>query len=164
MQTLQLQIPFMRSLWRSKSAFADATPAHHYLHEPFTLMRAHTQKAGLIGFSRAAHVLQIAETVNFAQICKTVVLFVAVNMINVLRRPLPGHIQPRQTMSQPFLVVDSNRPIARVRRTPRAAPNQVGAANVDFPSKLARRQVVVKYRSDMFSRSHDWQFTMKGGA
>ena len=76
MQTFQLQIPFMRGFRRSKSAFADATTVRHYLHQPFTLMRAYAQKARRIGFSWAAHVLQVAKTVNLAQVCKTVVLFV----------------------------------------------------------------------------------------
>lgn len=164
MQTLQLQIPFMRGFWRSKSAFADATTVHHYLHQPFTLMRAYAQKARLIGFSWATHVLQVAKTVNLSQICKTVVLFVTVNVVDVLRWPFSGHVQPRQTMRQPFLVVNGNSPVAHICRASRAAPDQIGAAVVASPSKLACRRVVGKHGSDMFSRSHDLQFTMRGAA
>lgn len=164
MQTFQLQIPLMRGFWRNKSAFTDATTVRHYLHPPFTLMRAHAQEARFIGFSWAAHVLQVAKAVNLAQICKAIVLFVTVNVVNVLRRPFSGHVQPCQTMRQSFLVVNGNSPIAHICRTPRAAPYQIRTAVVGFPSKLACRRIVGKHGSDMFSRSHDLQFTMRGAA
>lgn len=158
------QVRFMRFFGGVKPAFTDAFAMRHELHSPFPLMCGYAQKTRLISFSWAAHILQVGKTVNIAQICKTIVLFVTVNVVNVLRWPFSGHVQPRQTMRQSFFIVNGNSPVARICRASRAAPDQIRTAIVDFPSKLARRRIVGKHGSDMFSRSHDLQFTMRGAA
>jgi hypothetical protein len=158
--SLCFQIRLMRFFWRIKTALANALAVGHYLHNPFSLVLGNTKKSGLVGFGRAAHILQISKTINFTQICKAVVFFVPVYVINVFRRPNSSNVKPSQPMCQPFLIVDSNSPIPRISWAARTLAYKIGPAAMRFPSKLARLWVVVQHRSDMFNCSHDSQFTI----
>jgi len=150
----------MRFFWRIEAALANALAVGHDLHDPFALMLGNAQKSGLVGFSWFAYVLQIAKTRYFSKIVKSVVKFVAVNVINVARRPFTSHVQPRQPVRQSFLVVDGYGPVAHVGTASGAVPNQVQSVLMFFPRKIARMWVVVQHRTDMFNCSHDSQFTI----
>ena len=160
MQSLKLQVSLMRLLGRVKTAFADAFAVHHDLDQPFVLVFANTQKTRLVGFSWFTNVLKIAKPGDLTEIFKTVVLLVAVFVIYVKRWLLSGHVQPRKTMSQSFLVVDSNCPVACVGWTTGTFANKIGAAAMCFPDKLARFWGVVKDGSKMVSGNHEFQFTI----
>jgi len=161
MQTLQLQVSLMRRFGRIKAAFADAFSVYHKLHAPFILMRRHTQQANFVGFSSAAHVLQIFRSRHFSKIGKTIVLLVAVFMVNMAKRKCASHVQPRQTMRKSFLIVDCDSPIAHICWTARAFADKIRPRFMRNPNKLARIGVVTKDRSDMVNGNHDIQFTMK---
>ena len=160
MQTLKLQVSLMRLFGRVKAAFADAFTVHHDLNAPFALVCRNPQKARMIGFGRPAHILQIAKPGDLAEIFKTVVLLVAVFVVYVKRWLLSGHVQPRKTMSQSFLVANGNCPVACVGWTAGTLADKIGAAMVGFPNKFARFRVVVKNRSEMVSGNHEFQFTI----
>ena len=153
MKTFQFQIPFVRDVWRSKPAFADTNPAHHKLHNPSALMRGHAQKTSLINFSRAAHVLQIAKTVNFAQICKTIITFVSVYVVNMQFRPTPRCVKPSQPMRESFSVKHTNGKIAVRANTPRSAANKVLPSFSFFPDKHPRNWAIRQYLSNVVKRN-----------
>jgi len=161
MQSLKLQVSLMRLLGRVKAAFADALALCHNLHSPFTLMGADTKKTHFVGFGWVPHVLQIAKTGNLPKIAKLVVLLVSILMVYVKRWENAGHVQPRKSVRQPFLVVDGNCPVPRVGRTTGTFTDKIGAAMMFFPDKIASLWVVVKNGLDMVSGNHDFEFTMK---
>ena len=160
MQTLKFQVSLMRLLGRVKAAFTDAFAVHHNLNQPFVLVFANTKKSRFISLGWFTHVLKITKSRNFAEIFKTVVLFVAVFVINVKQRLLSGHVQPRKTMSQSFLVVDGNRPVACIGWTTCTFADKIGAAVMRLPNKFARFRVVVKNGSEIVSGNHEFQFTI----
>ena len=160
MQPFKFQVSLMCLRGRIKAAFADAFAIGHDLNAPFSLVRGHTQKPGLIGFSGLAHILQIAKSRNFAQIVKSVVLLVAVFMIDMLFGKLACYIQPRQSVRKAFLVVDGNCPVTGVGWAARTFTDKIRSVMMLFPHKLARVRVVVQDGSDMVSGNHDIQFTI----
>ena len=160
-QPFKLQVSLMRLLGRVKAAFADTFAVCHNLHSPFSLVGTDTKEARFVGFGWVPHVLQIAKTRNFPKIAKLIVLFVSVPVVYVKRRKSAGHVQPRKSVRQPFLVVDSNCPVPRVGRTTGTFTDKIGAAVMFFPNKIASLWVVVKNGLDMVSGNHDFKFTMK---
>jgi hypothetical protein len=160
MQTFQMQVSLMRRLWRIKAAFADAFTIHHDLYTPFALVRRNPQKAGTVSFGRLSHILQIAKPGNFAQIIKAIVLLVAVFVVNVKQRFLTSYVKPRKTVSQSFLIVDSDCPIARVGWTAGALADKIRPTQMFFPDKLPSIRVVVKDISEMVNGNHEFHFTI----
>jgi hypothetical protein len=150
----------MRLLGRIKTAFANALAISHDLHPPFSLVRANTQQPNFVSHGGFSHVLQIAKPTNFSKVVKSIVLSVAVNVINVVSRPLTSHVQPRQPMRQPFLIVDSYSPIACIHGAAGAFADKIWAACVAFPHKLSSVGVVLKNRSKMVSGSHEFDLTI----
>ena len=165
--SLHHQISLVRFFGRVKPRFAYALAVDHYLHTPFSLVGANTQKTYLVSFRSLPHILQIFSARHLAKIAKSVVQSVAVNMIYVLRRPFTGYVKPRQSMRQLFAVVDSNSPIAGDLLRPRHAPYKVRTPRMGFPNKNACCSVVTKRRAQMFDgawwvRFHDCAFSIKG--
>ena len=154
----------MRGFRRIESALPYPFAVRHNLNQPLSLVQTHAQKTGLVCLSWVPHVLQIAKTINFAQVFKSIVLLVAVYVIDVFTRPFTRHVQPRQTMCQPFLIADSNCPVAGTCSAARSAAYEIWTALVGFPHKNARSRVVVQNRSHMVSGSHDLHLTIKGAA
>ncbi len=160
-QTFQIQIPLMCGFRRGKTTFADNFSARHYLYSPFSLVRGYTQKTTLIFLGCLANVLQIAKSVHLAQVCKTIVLFIPVYVVNVLRWKTTCHVQPRQTVRQSFLIVNSDCPVARACRASGAPTDQIRASSVRSPHKLSSVGVVLKNRSKMVSGNHEFDLTIK---
>jgi hypothetical protein len=161
MLTLKLQVFLMRLFGRIKTAFADALAISHDLHPPFSLVRANTQQPNFVSHGGFSHVLQIAKPTNFSKVVKLIVLSVAVNVVNVVNRPLTSHVQPRQTMRQSFLVVNSYSPITCIQSAAGAFADKIWAACVVFPHKLSSVGVVLKNRSKMVSGSHEFDLTIE---
>jgi hypothetical protein len=161
MQPLKLQVSLMRLLGRAKAAFADAFTICHNLRSPFALVGADTKEARFVGFGWVSHVLQIAKTRNLSKIAELVVLLVSIFMVYVKRWKNAGHVQPRKSVRQPFLVVNGNCPVPCVGRATGTFTNKIGAAMMFFPDKNASLWVVVKNGLDMVSGNHDFEFTMK---
>ena len=161
MLSFQFQIPSVRFFGGIKSAFPKSFSFSHKLNQPFSLMRANTQKTGSVCFCWLPHVLEISKPINFTKISKRIVLFVSVYMVNMIFRPFTGYIQPSQTMGQSFFVVNSYSPVAHVSGATRLFSDQIWAAGVCFPNKNSCGRIVVKDISDMVGSIHDLQFTMK---
>ena len=166
MLTFKFQVFLMRRFWRIKPACSNTFAVYHNLHSPFSLMGADTQKTNRIGFSCFSHVLQITKSANLTQICKRVVQFVSVYMVNMAVRHFACDIKPRQSMCQPFGVMNRNRNVATVMSRACNFSDKIGAPVVFAPSKNAGLRVVIKRFAQMFNgnvgcNSHDIQFTIK---
>lgn len=166
MQTFQFQVSLMRFFWRIEAAFANAFTIHHNLHQPFTLMRANAQKTRFIGSSCFTHILQIAESGHFSQICKRVVQLVSVDVINVNFRHLSRYVKPSQSVRQSFDVVNGNGKVSGAVDRARSSSDKIGAAMVFTPSKNAGLCIVIQRFAQMFNGnvkfgSHDIQFTIR---
>ena len=160
MQPFQLQVSLVRNFRRIKAAFAQTTPIYHQLNAPFSLVRADTQKARFIGFSRLSDVLQVAKPRDFPQIVKPIILFVAVFMVNMLHWKRASHIQPSKPMRQSFCVVYRDSPISGVCRAAGTFADKIRPARVNFPRKFASIWAVIQNRTKMVSSNHELQFTI----
>jgi hypothetical protein len=164
---LQSQIRFMGRFWRFKPGFAHNYAIGHYLRAPFSLVRADAEQANFVSFSGLSHVLKIAVPCYLAQIAKAIVTFVAVYMVNVLRRPFARHVSPRKPMRELLSVMDSYGPIACGLRRSRRFPYKIGSLFMRKPCKDTRIGVVMERRAQMFNRAwwvhcHDNAFTIGG--
>ncbi len=163
---LGLKVRLMSLFWRVKSAFSDFASVCHQLHSPFALMAADAKKAAFVCFGWAFKVLKVSKAINFTQIAKSIVSFLTINMVNMIFRPIAGHVQPSKTMSKYFSVVNSNSPIPSLRRGTGFFANQFGLIFVFKPKKVTRfRLVTQKFfqlpQRDMVIRSHENEFTIK---
>ena len=163
-KALQLQIALMRTFWRIKSTFAYKFAVRHYLHAPFLLMSADSQKTRFVCFGWEPHILQIAKSTYFAQVCKAIVLFVPVYVVNVVNRPFSRHPQPRQSVGQSFLVKNSNGPITSACRASSPVAHKIWTTFVVFPHEHAGQGVVIQSKSHMVSNIHDLHLTIRGAA
>ena len=99
---LGLKIRLMSFFSGRKSAFSDSFAISHQLHQPFSLVAAYAKKPAFVCFSRAFKVLKISKPIYFAQIAKSVVSFLPVDVIYVPKRPVTSYIKPSKPMSKHF--------------------------------------------------------------
>ena len=160
MHSLQFQVFLMRFFRRIKAAFANAFAVNHDLCAPFSLVRGYAKIAGLVCFSRASHVLQITKTRHFSKVAKTVVQRIAVDMVYVLNGPRAGHPCPCQSMRQTFFVMDSDSPVAHIRRASRYFSYKIWSSVMRFPHKYAGKRIVIQNGTDMLNGIHDINITI----
>lgn len=160
MQTLKLQVSLMRLFGRVKAAFAYALAIHHNLRSPFSLVRADTEKPYFVNLGCVAHVLQVTKPRNFTKIAELIVLLVSILMVYVKRWKRAGHVQPRKSVRQSFLVVDCNSPVPSVGWTACTFTNKIKAAVMCLPDKITSFWVVIKNGSNMVSGNHEFEFTI----
>jgi len=161
MFSLGFQVCLVRFFWSVKAAFAKAFSVVHDLHQPFALMSAHPKKTRGVGFFWFPHVLQISKSSYFSKILKTIVLLVAIFVVNMIGRKTSGHVQPSKPVRQHFFVVDGDCPIAHVGGASSNFPDKIWAAFVGYPLKNAARWVVGQDRFDMVRCNHDSEFTIR---
>lgn len=164
--SLHLQIRLMSGFGRFKPGLTVAHSVGHDLHKPLTLMFANTQKPTLIGFSGFSHVLKIARPRHLAQVAKTIVAFVAVYVVDMLRRPFTRDIRPRKAMRELLSVANGYSPIARRLRRTCYFPLKIGSCFMLGPNEKSRVGVVTKRRSQMLDSAwwlgcHDNRFTIE---
>ena len=165
--SLQFQIRFMRRFWGIKPRLADNHAFSHYLRAPFSLVRADAEQPNLVCFSGFSYVLKIAMPRHLAQIAKTVVAFVAVYVVDMLRRPFACRINPRKAMRELFSVMDSYGPITSGLRRSGLFSYKIGSLFMCKPCKDTCIGVVSKRCSQMLNgawwvRCHDNAFTIGG--
>ena len=161
MLAFKFQVFLMRFFRRVKSACANTFAVNHNLRSPFTLMSANTQKTNFIGFGCFSHILQITKPSNLSQIGKRIIFFVSVNVINMLRGPFSGHINPSNTMRENFSVVNGNCPIASIGFRTCNFPQQIFTICSFYPNKMPCIWVILKDRSNMVRRYHDSHFSIR---
>ena len=89
-------------------------------------------------------VLNVARSRNISKIAKSIVAWVAVNVVNVTQRPCAGHVKPRQTAGSIPSFVDTNNCVSFRFGIPRNRPRNNLTARFDAPSKLACFGIVVQ--------------------
>ena len=160
MQPLKLQVSLMRLFWGVKATFADAFTICHKLNQPFTLMGTYTKVSAFIGACGRAHILKITESSHFTKVLKSVVLFIPVDVVNVVNWEAIGHVQPRQTVRKGFLIAYGNSPISRIRWATRTFTNKIRPVLAGLPHKFSSGWVVNQNGFEMVSGNHEHQFTI----
>ena len=160
MFSLGFQVCLVRFFWSVKATFAKAFSVVHDLHQPFSLMGAHTKKTGHVGFCWLAHILQVFKSGYFSKIFKSIVLFVTVFVINMVGRKISGHVQPSKPVGQYFFVFDGNCPVPHVGWTSSNFSDKIWATLVRRPLENAGCRIVGQDRFDMVRCNHDSEFTI----
>lgn len=105
--------------------------------------------------SSAWHVLMVLGMCGFAEIAKSVIRFVSIKVINLIRWPLAVNIKPRKAMGVVMLTVDSDDDIPVVTIT----SDQVCATTTppSSPRKYSSQRIVVKNTMKFGLRKHGCQ-------
>ena len=160
MFSLGFQVCLMRFFGCVKATFAKTFSVAHDLHQPFSLMGAYSKKTRRVGFRWFSHILQIFGSSDLSKILKTIVLFVAIFVVNMVFGKISGHVQPSKPVSQHFFVVDGNRPVPHVGWASGNFSDKIRAAFVGYPHKNSGVRVVGKNGFDMVRCNHDSEFTI----
>ena len=141
-----------------KTAFAVSDSVGHYLHQPFSLMRAYTKKTRFVCLSRLPHVLQVYIPRYIAEIAKLIVKFISIYVVYVALRPRASYVSPRKSMRQILFVIYRYRPIASRVAASCNFTNKIGSPVVNAPCKLTKASVINQALSNIVSRYHDIDF------
>ena len=130
-----VQVGFMSGLW---SAVVPKVHANSIRHDA-SVKRAvlcgfNAKKAGLIVFGCPLNVLNICRGRNIAQIGPSIIRWVAVNMVNVILRPLAGHVQKRNAVRPIFLAINAD-PVVSARVDAPKHPGLAGPAGFLFQAR-----------------------------
>jgi hypothetical protein len=110
MFTFSLYVHLMRFFGRGKVAKPMCFAADSYACAPFVLKKYNTHKSRLVSAVRFSDVFRVSSLVHYAKVAQTVVMFVAVYVVNKAVRPFAMRKQPRQPVRFVNLptITDSN--------------------------------------------------------
>lgn len=155
-----LLVVSVRGFRRIKSAFAVSSSVYHYLRQPFSLMFTNTQKTTSVCFSRSRNVLKISEPRYVPKIVKSVVKFISIYMVYVLRGPTACYVEPRQSMRQNLFVIYGYSPISCRLTATCGFANKIRSSMINAPDKYTCCTVVKKTLLNIVSGYHDFYLTI----
>lgn len=111
------------------------------------------ENAGLRSFVSASLILQIDALSGFSKVAKSVVGFIAVDMVNVFFRPFASHVEPNDTMK---VVTASVYNDSQVSVFVDRSANRSGfpAVTASAPRKYASFRIVLKQFAQAFKSKH----------
>ncbi len=148
--TFRIQIGLMRFLRGSVIAYANRFFVYGDAGSPFVLKPNHTHKAGLVSFVWLADVLRIAFRAYVTKICKSVVRFVSVNVVNQANRPIAGYVKPNDSVRFINFAADTDSRIAFGVNVSRNIASFDRPTWPNFPNQHASFSAVFKYFSQLF--------------
>ena len=148
MQSLCFYIGLMRLLRRIKPSYEFVNPVCTDSRSPsltaFKFGNAQ-QTASFIPCSRAFLVLDISRRRYISQVSKRIVSWVAINVVNITRRPISGNVKPSKPVGTvvPFVYFNNSVPVELNVASRRPWDNF--SASFYFPNKFACFGTVVQY-------------------
>lgn len=113
---------------------------------------------GFVAALRFALVFYVMLFKYIAQIAKTIVRFIAVDMINLTYGPRAGHVQPRKAMAFVRLAINCRSQIAFIGQTARYAA-LFNARLFESARKRPRKRIVVENFFKAVLRKHGGSLT-----
>ena len=156
MFALGLDISLMRLFRRKEIAKPMGFAGYGYAGAPFTLKTYYADKPRLVSTVRPSDVLRVSSWINYAKVAKSIIVFVAVYMVDKTFRPLAVRQQPRNTMGLiyfPFIAYSD----VRGGKVSRFIADFNRARRSCNPRKAARVRVILKNGTEMLSSNvgHD---------
>lgn len=148
--TFRNQIGLMRFLWRSVVTKPFGLTVNGHTCPPFVLIPDDTHKTGFVPFVWFANVLGISFRAYITQVLKSVIRFVAVNVINQSNRPTIVKIEPRKPMCFIDTTPNANCSVSFFVNYTRSIASFNSAAGTYGPRKCASFRVVLKYLLQFF--------------
>lgn len=111
-QSLCLHVGLMRSLWRLKDAKVGAPAFADDASHKAAWMPYHAKQPCGAGALGRMLVLGVRAPANLAQVGKGIVRLVAINVVNLLRRPFASHVQPSKTVRHSSMTIKHDGHIA----------------------------------------------------
>ena len=142
-------IGFMRRVRSFKQPKPYGLVVNFDFRQPLAVFAAHTGKSAFVAARR--FVPCIFHVANRTQIAPPVVGAVAVNVVNLFGRPLPGHIQPSQSVRQMQCIINADDNVAITHFAPSFVA-QTAPPSRFSPSKLACFGAIMHQRFKSFCR------------
>lgn len=112
-------------------------------------MPIHSFKSARIVFSQFV-ILKILSMCCFTKIYPSVISRITRNMVNLVFRPLPGHDQPRKTVTKIHTATYANNDVSIAFTATSNIASFCPWWTVDFPIKMASQRLIVQYRAHKF--------------
>ena len=148
--TLGLDIRLMRLFWRKKIAKPMGFAVDSNTCAPLMLKKNDPDKSRFVAAIRAANILRVSSWIDYAKIAQSVIMLIAVHMVDKTLRPFSVRQQPRKPMR--FVdfsaITDSDVFSGKVARNV-AWLNSFG--NSLLPCQKTSFRVVAKDGAQMFS-------------
>ena len=156
MFALGLDISLMRLFRRKEVAKPMGFAGYGYAGAPFTLEMYHADKPRFVSAVRAPDILRVSGWVNYAKIVKSIVMLIAIYVVDKALRPFAVCQQPRNTMGLiyfPFIAYSD----IRGRKVSSFIADLNRARRPCNPREAARVRVVMKNGTEMLSSNvgHD---------
>lgn len=133
-------------------AFGYAVRAYACLKSVFSF--CHAKKARLVSPVRRNLILDIFGGRNVAQIIQPVIVWVSVNMVDVILRPFAVRVKPNQPMRSVALPVNTDHAVAKIIYCPRNAADHYASVSFDAPAQDTRRKIAGKQFLKTFMSKH----------
>ena len=164
-----IKVRFMGGFRGIKTGFADKFTVYHYLRAPFSLVGANPKQSNFISFGSFSNVLKVTKSRYLTKIAKTIVLFISVYVVDVLRRPVSGVVGPRQSVRELLSIVNGDSPVSRRLFSARPLTDKIRSIFVAFPRKDTRVRIVGQRGPQMLYGAgrvvcHDNAFTIGAAA
>ena len=124
-----------------KQAQTDSLVADFNFGPPAFVFLAHACVPAFVVATLSA-IMRVFNVGRFAQITKTIIRPIAVNVVNLMRGPLARHVYPRQTMSEVKRVIKPNYSVP-VFYPATCFSSRRTFASFSFPSEYSRFRVVI---------------------
>ncbi len=147
--SLSLQVRRVRNFRAVKPAKSNRLVVDFDFGRPFTVGFANTWEPAGVRFSRA--ILRVFRVGGWPQIANTVVLPIAINMVQLMRWPLSVRVQPRQSVRGVQSVVKANNPVAVLHLASRNIADTASSA-LQRPPKCSGARIVMNQFFQTFLR------------
>ena len=148
--TFNIQIGLMRFFWGSVITYANRFSVYGNAGSPFVLKPNHAHKTGFVSFVWFTDILRIAFCAYVTKICKSVVRFVSVDVVNQTKRPISSCVKPNDSVCFIDFAANTNSRITLGVNVSRNIANFDRSTWLNFPNQLTSFGAVVKHFSQLF--------------
>jgi hypothetical protein len=114
----------------------------------------HTKTPRTVPSVRRSLILDIFGRRNVAQIIQPVIIWVSINMVDVILRPFAVRVKPNQPVRSVALPVNTDHAVAEIIYRPCNAADHYASVSLDAPTQDTRRKIAGKQFLKTFISKH----------
>ena len=152
--TFSLDIRRFRGLRRVKQAQTFSYAVRAYTRLKTVLSFSYAEPTRTVAFVRGNLVLDIFSGRNVAQVFQPIIVWVSVNVVNIIFRPFTIYVKPNQSVRPIALTINADHAVSKVIYGSSDAANHYAAISFDAPAQHARSRIANKQFFKTFIGKH----------